>query len=110
MIDRGLVPKISLALACLTIAGCAARDIESEVPDFVLQHTLSSLLSGESFTWEETSGEVFVIRPLGTFRNDDRYCRDYEISLENVRGTPVKRTACRVGERWQHVERSELEP
>lgn len=109
MSGMGLHWKASALLACLVTTGCATRDVQQEVPDFVLQHTLSTLTSEQSFSWEEQLGEVFVIQPLGTFRDGDRYCRDYKVELRDVRGLPSRRTACRVNDRWVSVDPSDLD-
>ncbi len=104
-----LLPKMSVALICMVMTACATRDVQNDVPDFVLQHTLSSLTSEQSFAWDGPLGETFAIRPLGTFRSGDFYCRDYEISLEDVRGEPARRTACRFDKRWTDIDPSNLD-
>ena len=104
-----LLRTTSPFLACVAMSACTAIDVQQEVPDFIVQHTLSSLTSEESFAWVDSPGRTLVIRPLGTFKSGDYFCRDYEVSLEDVRGTPVRRTACRFDERWTDVDPENLE-
>lgn len=108
MNGRRLLSKAGVALSCMMMTACAARDVQNNVPDFVLQHTLSSLTSEQSFAWEE-SGEIYIISVLGTFQNGDYYCRDYEIGLEGVNGRSSRRTACRFDKRWTNVDPSNLD-
>lgn len=110
MIGGHLRSKVGLALAGLVMTACASQNTESDVPDFVLQHALSSLTSEQSFAWDEPLGQTFVISPLGTFRSGDYYCRDYEMGREDVSSKSVKRTACRFDERWTNVDPAILDP
>ncbi len=101
-------PKTTLLVVGLTLSACTAIDDPDDVPDFVVQHVLSALTSKESFSWEAPSGRSFLLRPLGTFKNGDVYCRDFEISQTDVPGVPARRTACRIDERWVQVDPATL--
>ncbi len=102
-------PKAALLTAGLALAACATvGDNPDDVPDFVVQHTLSALTSSEAFSWDAPSGKSFVLRPLGTFKSGDVYCRDYEISLSGVAALPARRTACRINESWVRVDPATL--
>lgn len=98
-------PNVALLTAGLALAACAmVADNPDDVPDFVVQHTLSALTSDESFSWDAPSGRSFVLRPLGTFKSGDIYCRDYEVSLTGVPALPARRTACRINDSWVRVD------
>lgn len=110
MIGKHLRSTVGLALTGLVMTACASQNTESDVPDFVLQHTLSSLTNKQSFAWNTPRGQTLVISPLGTFRRGDDYCRDYEIGRDDVGSEAVKRTACRFDERWTKVDPAGLDP
>ncbi|MEM7044371.1 MAG: hypothetical protein AAF543_16300 [Pseudomonadota bacterium] len=102
-------------LAASMLAACTTsffgKSLDDTVPELVVQHVLSSLASGETFTWrDETTGRDYQLSPLGTFRTDDGgYCRDYtivEVVNETAGRAPI-RTACLVdGAGWQPVDPS----
>ncbi|MGI9418004.1 MAG: hypothetical protein ACR2RA_09225 [Geminicoccaceae bacterium] len=73
-----------------------------------MQYTLSTLTREQSFIWEDPAGRNLVIRPLGTFRSGNHYCRDYEVGFEISKNKPARRTACRIGDRWADVDPSKL--
>ncbi len=108
-----LLPQTGIAFACVLMTACVARDVrddvQGDVPDYVLQHSLSSLTSEQSFTWDGPRGKYIVIRPLGTFRSGDFYCRDYQIEREGASGRPIRRTACRFDQRWTDVDPTNLD-
>lgn len=108
MTGQTLGAKVSLLVSGLAVAACATANGPGKAPDVIVQHTLSALTSKESFSWEGEQGRIFVMRPLGTFRSGDTYCRDYEISQEGVLARPERQTACRIGERWVSVDPSTL--
>jgi hypothetical protein len=102
-------PKAVLLTAGLALAACATvADNPDDVPDFVVQHTLSALTSAETFSWEASPGRSFTLRPLGTFKSGEVYCRDYEVSLSGVAALPARRTACRINESWVRVDPTTL--
>ena len=103
------VPRAALLTAGLALAACATvADNPDDVPDFVVQHTLSALTSAETFSWEASPGRTFTLQPLGTFKSGDVYCRDYQISLTGVPALPAKRTACRINDSWVRVDPATL--
>jgi len=57
MIDRRLRSKLGIALSSLVMTACASQHIEIDVPDLVLQHTLSSLTSKQSYVWYGSPGD-----------------------------------------------------
>lgn len=103
------LPKAGLLFAGTLLAACATVGNPEAIPDLVVQHTLSAVASNETFRWEEETGRVYQIRPLGTFKSGDTYCRDYEVSLDETPRKPVRRTACRIGNRWATVDPSTLD-
>lgn len=101
-------PKAALLATGLALTACTAIDDPDDVPDFIVQHVLSALTSKESFSWDAPSGRSFLLRPLGTFKNGDVFCRDFEISQTGIPAVPARRTACRVDDRWVRVDPSTL--
>lgn len=102
-------PKSALVIVGLALAACATvADNPDDVPDFLVQHTLSALTSKEKFSWDSSPGRTFTLRPLGTFKSGDVYCRDYEVSLTGVAALPARRTACRIDDSWVRVDPSTL--
>ncbi|MEM8949989.1 MAG: hypothetical protein AAGA21_05595 [Pseudomonadota bacterium] len=104
MITRRLPSKTCILLSCMIVTACVTRVEPDDIPDFVLQHTLSSLTSEQSFAWKGPRGQSLAIRPLGTFRSGDYYCRDYQIETDGLGDKPLRRTACRFDKRWTDVD------
>ena len=84
------------------LAACATQepvDPRAAVPEAMVQRALESLESGHSIRWRDPStGEAGTITPVRTFRiDDDRFCRDYEVSYQSPGGKTVTwtETACR---------------
>ena len=98
--------RISVLFMAIALGACAKTQGHDEVPDFVVQHTLSTITSTQSFIWEDPQGRNVVIRPVGTFRSGDTYCRDFEVDMQGASEGPVRRTACRLDDRWVVVDSS----
>jgi len=107
--DRSIASTIGALFSCIAMSACATIDERQEIPDFIVQNTLSSLTSEESFAWVDPAGRTLSIRPLGTFKSGDYYCRDYQVTPDQVGGVPLKRTACRFEDRWTDVDPANLD-
>lgn len=107
--DRSLSSTIGGLFSCIAMCSCATVGERDEIPDFIVQHTLNSLTSEESFAWVDPAGRALNIRPLGTFKSGDYYCRDYQVTPDQIGGVPMKRSACHFEGRWTDVNPANLD-